>query len=245
MINYIICLDNKNEVQLYKKIIHKLMNSMNLIYKIYFFSSFEVKSNQSIFKNICGKKIYIFDSNIDMLAYAKNIRNLGDVNSQIIVILNKEIDKNFNLIRNRKLYSLDIIFKDNNFINTLEIYLDVDISILNRDKTLCFKYNNEIFHILYNDIYYIEKNLHNNDSTIVTKDNEYIINFSINRLMEVLEKDYRFFKSHRSCIVNLDNIVSFDISNKTIKFKDTEINLVSRDKKRELKERLNRRYQKQ
>ena len=244
MINYIICLDSKSEVQFYKKVIQKSMNEINLAYKIYFFSSFEVKKNQIILKNILGKKIYILDSNMDMLAFAKNIRNLGDVSSQIIVILDKEEINNINLIRYRKLYSLDIILKNESFISTLEMYLDVDVSILNRNKTLCFKYNNEIFNILYNDIYYIEKNLHNNDSTIVTKDNEYIINFSINKLMEILEKDYRFFKSHRSCIVNLDNIVSFDISNKIIKFKDTEINLVSRDKKQKLAERLYSNYQK-
>ena len=63
-----------------------------------------------------------------------------------------------------------------------------------------------------------------------------------NKLMKLFDKDYRFFKTHRSCIVNLDNIVSFDISNNIIRFKDKEINLVSRSNKRILKDKLTDKY---
>ena len=56
--------------------------------------------------------------------------------------------------------------------------------------------------------------------------------------MKILGDDPRFFKCHRSCIVNLNNIKVFDIDKNIIKFKNGETNLVARDKKRELKDRL-------
>lgn len=245
MINYIICVDSLKKLHFYKRNISNVMKKRDFTYKINYDLKLNKKSNKSIFSNVCGKKIYIFDydnSNIDMLNYAKDIRNLGDDNSQIIVVLDNKLTKDINLIEARKLYSLDIIFNDDSLVKNFNMYLDVDISILNRDKALCFKYNNELFNILYNDIYYIEKNLYNNDSTIITKDNEYTINLSINKLMKLFDKDYRFFKTHRSCIVNLDNIVSFDISNNIIRFKDREINLVSRSNKRILKDKLTDKY---
>ena len=81
--------------------------------------------------------------------------------------------------------------------------------------------------------------MNNNDSTIVTKDNsKYIINKSINKLMEMFRDEKNFFKTHRSCIVNLDNITCFDIKRNIIKFKSSQINLVSRNRRKELKNRL-------
>ena len=245
MINYIICVDDIKKLYFYKEIIQKIMRRNNLVYDVHHILNLYKKNEQLICNNICGKKIFIFDydnSNIDMLNYAKDIRNLGDDSSQIIVVLDKNLNNSINLIEARKLYLLDIIFYDDSFNKNFNMYLEIDISILNRDKALCFKYNNELFHILYNDIYYIEKNLYNNDSTIITKDNKYRINLSINKLMEILGRDYRFFKSHRSCIVNLDNVVSFDISNSIIKFKNMAIDLVSRTNKKILKEKLTERY---
>ena len=129
---------------------------------------------------------------------------------------------------------LNFISKKNNVKKELNFSLNVAYNILRRQNSLVFQYNSEIFQILYTDICYIEKNLNNNDSTIVTKDNsKYIINKSINKLMEMFRDEKNFFKTHRSCIVNLDNITCFDIKRNIIKFKSSQINLVSRNRRKE------------
>ena len=170
------------------------------------------------------------------LELARKIRNNGDWTSQIIVITTYVEYKNLGFTN--RLLMLDFISKFSNINENLKLSLKVALNILNRQSALSFKYNSEIFQILYNDIYYIEKNLNNNDSTIVTKNNTYTIKCSINKLMETLSNDPRFFKSHRSCIINLNNVISFDIDSNIIKFKNKEINLVSRDKKKKLKDKI-------
>lgn len=51
-------------------------------------------------------------------------------------------------------------------------------------------------------------------------------------------EDPRFMKVHRSCIINLLNVKSYDITNNKIKFENKETDLIARDKKKELKEKL-------
>ena len=242
MINYILYVNNNDKVQYYKKNIQEFMINKKTDYKLYCYVN--INNNDKLIKdNIDGKKIYIIDVEDNELEYAKKVRNFNDYCSQIIVLIDRDIGNDVDWIVAKKLFLLDVIYKDCNYRKKFNMYLNIDYNIINKNKALCFKYNNELFHILYDDIYYIEKNLNNNDSTIVTKDNKYIINLSINKLMKVLDMDYRFFKSHRSCIINVDNIVSYDISNNIIKFKNKEISLVSRSKKKELKDRLYDKYQ--
>ena len=45
-------------------------------------------------------------------------------------------------------------------------------------------------------------------------------------------------KTHRSCIVNLKNITSVDLSRNIIFFENAQIDLIAKDKKSELKSRL-------
>lgn len=85
---------------------------------------------------------------------------------------------------------------------------------------------------------YIEKSLNNNNCKIVTNDGEYFTRDTIQHLEETLSNDQRFMKTHRSCIVNLSNVSSVDLANNIIFFPNKQIDLIARNKKRELKERL-------
>lgn len=239
MINFIIYEDNKITRKLYKDIIRKFMGIKNYNYHIYEFSKYSKELGIKINKEIIGKKIYLLDIEVpgmSGLELARKIRSKGDWTSQIIVITTYEEYKNLGFTN--RLLMLDFISKYGNINENLKLSLKVALSILNRQATLSFKYNSEIFQILYSDIYFIEKNLNNNDSTIITKNNHYIIKCSINKLMETLSNDPRFFKSHRSCIININNVISFDIDNNIIKFKNAETNLVARDKKKKLKDKI-------
>ena len=74
----------------------------------------------------------------------------------------------------------------------------------------------------------------------MTKNNVYTIRKTIKELEKDLAKEIHFFKTHRSCIVNLKNIKYIDFENNTITFVNKTIDLLSRQNKRALKERMKR-----
>lgn len=236
MINFIIYEDDESLRSTYKNIIRNFMRNLN--YDIYDFSKFNKEVYDKI-KNIMGKKIFLLDAEVtgvSGLEIAKNIRNSGDWDSQIIVIT--ECERYLELSFTTRLLRFDFISKFSDIKRELYFSLNTAYNILNNRDTLVFKCGGEIFQLLYNDIYYIEKNLCDNDSTIFTRGDSYVIKSSINKIMEKIGDDPRFFKCHRSCIVNLNNICSFDMNNNVIRFRDAEVNLISRDKRKELKDKL-------
>lgn len=230
--------DNDNEaVTVYKRILLKLKESTSIDYSVNIIEELNDFSLNNM--SSTGKKIFLI--NIDSrdalgIKLIKKIRGHGDWTSQVIVTTFHNIKNN-----NTSLYRLlvlDCISKTNNFINRVYDALMTAINILFSGATLNFRTNNEIFQVLYNDICYIEKNLNDNDSTIFTKNNSYTIKCSINKLLKNLKVDSRFIKTHRSCIVNINNISCFDMKNNIIKFGKLETNLISRNNKKLLKDKI-------
>lgn len=99
--------------------------------------------------------------------------------------------------------------------------------------------DNKIFVISLDDIYYIEVN--EKDSLIYTKDAVYISKVKISKLEEILPKE-KFYRTHRSYIVNLDKIVEVEPwfnSTYVLKIADLKFKVpVSRNKIKEFKELL-------
>ena len=99
--------------------------------------------------------------------------------------------------------------------------------------------DNKIFVISLDDIYYIEVN--EKDSLIYTKDAVYISKVKISKLEEILPKE-KFYRTHRSYIVNLDKIVEVEPwfnSTYVLKIADLKFKVpVSRNKVKEFKELL-------
>lgn len=184
--------------------------------------------------NTCNNKVYILgDENPDIsIKIAKSIRGNGDWNSQIIIINRELIDYN-----DDKLLILDHLVSDDLLMENLKVTLSTASKIIDSKKSLCFKMFGEIFKIPYRDILYIEKNNNKNYCTIVTNDDFYIINDTINNLEEKLESSC-FFKTHRSCIVNLENVCSYDCSSNTLYFDKHCVDLITREKRPILKNRL-------
>ena len=133
---------------------------------------------------------------------------------------------------------LDFISKFYNCEENLKETLKLAYEIVSGHASLNFQYNGEHLQIPYNDILYIEKNVDDAYSTVVTRSERIRIKQAIGIIEEELTKDPRFFRSHRSCVVNLDNITSVKLKDCTIFFGKLETPLLSRDKKRELKIRL-------
>ena len=65
------------------------------------------------------------------------------------------------------------------------------------------------------------------------------INIRLKEVEEKLKDDPRFFRTHRSCIVNTFKIKNIDFVTGIIDFGKIKTNLLSRDKKKEFKKILN------
>ena len=238
MINFIIYEDEKKYRELYVSIILKLIGSMQYAYQIVEIDKFD-KNTMSKINNLVGKKIFIIDIEVpgkSGLDLARDIRNNGDWNSQMIVVTTHEHLKNTTLTS--RLLMLDFITKYYDLENSLSESLKVSLGIVESHKSLNFQYNGELYQIPYNDILYIEKNVDDAYSTIVTKKENIEIKRMIGTIENELKIDPRFFRTHRSCIVNLDNITSVELRDCIIHFGDKETMLLSRDKKPYLKELL-------
>jgi DNA-binding LytR/AlgR family response regulator len=112
----------------------------------------------------------------------------------------------------------------------------MDLRIIDKNKSLNFRYNGEIYKIPFKDILYIERDTDIDISIIHTKNREIEINKTINELEDILRYENAFLKTHRSCIVNTSRINKVDWKNSIIEFSTGDtIDLISRDRKKGLK----------
>lgn len=235
MINFIIYEDEKKFRDLYVSIILKLIGSMKYAYRIIEIPKYN-KETLSKINDITGKKIFILDIEVPEksgLDLAREVRCRGDWESQMIIVTTHEHMKD--TAYTSKLLMFDFISKYYNCEENLKESLNYSINILNHHKSLNFQYNGELFQIPYNDILFIEKNVEDSYSTIVTKEKKIKIKKMIGTIEEELKDDKRFFRTHRSCIINIANITSIELRDCIINFGNINTNLLSRDKKSELK----------
>lgn len=240
--NFIIYEDNKKWQQLYKNSILKLIGNTNDKYNIEIMEKFEEKRFKEI-NQVLGKKIYLLDLEVpgkDGLDFAREIRKNGDWYSPIIIITSHECFKNEGYTS--KILMLDFIVKKENIQNQLIESIKIALEINKEKESFNFTFNNEYYQIPYDDIYYFEKNLNDNYTTIVTKNQSYKIKESITKLTNQLHEFPNFFKSHQSCIVNLKNIEKVDFTNNIIYFSNCHTSLLSRGSKKELKNKLAKGY---
>ena len=235
MINFIIYEDEKNFRDKYISIILKLVGNMKIAYRIVEFSKYD-KNTLSKIKKLIGKKIFIFDIEVPGktgLDLAREIRNNGDWKSPMIIVTTHEQLKNAAFTS--KMLMLDFISKFYDCENSLKETLKLSLKILESQKSLDFQYNGELYQIPYDDILFIEKNVEDLYSTIITKTERIKIKKMIGLIEEELSNEKRFFRTHRSCIININNLTSIELRECLMHFGEIETPLLSRDKKRELK----------
>lgn len=236
--NFILYEDAKEYTKRYKDVIHKLLGTTTLNYKITELNEYNETTKKELEK-IEGNKIYILDIEVpgkNGLELARKIRKTGDWTSPIIIVTSHEEFKTVGYTA--KILMLNFITKNNDLekdlLETLEVALEINMS----KKSLCYSNKGDLYHIPYQDILYIEKNLNDNMCTVITANNTYNIRETIINLEEKLSDDINFVKTHRSCIVNLKNIKYVDFENNIITFCNKEIDLLSRAHKKHLKERM-------
>lgn len=234
--NFIIYEDDSSFVKTYRSVINRIMGGNKINYNVFELNSFNDYLNLD---NNGVNKVYIFDIEVPGktgIELAKKIRKDGDWSSPIILVSNHIEFQNIGYTKN--LLMLDFILKDINIYDNLYGALNIALEINSSKKTFCFSKRGELFQIPYQDILYIEKNINDNCSMIVTKGDSYQIRETIQNLEKEFSDSEFFFKSHRSYLVNLNNIKHIDFDVGEITFSKNGKALVSRSNKKKLKERM-------
>ncbi len=235
MINFIIYEDEEYFGNLYKNVIHKFMGNSDDQYKIYSFSEYSDEIIKFI-KGLTGQNVFIFDievkgkSGLDLAREVRAVKKT--MNDQIIIVTAHQ-----DLIQNafhKKILMVDFISKFDELEERLLLCFHEIYEIFNSNKFLSFKQDSEIIRIPYNDILFIEKDKNDECLYIETDNCRYKYRTNIAKIEHLLENDKRFFKTHRSCIVNTFKITKLNTSIPIIYFNNKYTTCLSRDKKKEL-----------
>ncbi len=239
MVNFVIYEKDKELKELYVRIIKKFFYTKRENYKIYECDQYCSKYSKND-TPIGGSKIYLLDLDIadyDMCDFARSLRQDGDFISPIILLTQ---NNRKNLIDNlHNILYLDFLIIDENIVVSLLRSLKEAYRLVTRYDVYTFSAFDEIYRLLYDDIYLIEKNLNDDSVTIYTKDDSYLHFISIKGAENMLSADPRFFKTHRSCILNIYNVLSYDRKNNIVTFNNgLTTNLVSKSRRAKLAELL-------
>lgn len=231
MLNFIVV----DDIEFFRKQVSNtiLKFSFNIeeeVYK-YVFDEYN-KDFKKISNSKLENKIYVLDietKNSNGIEEARKIRKF-DKECKIVFLTLYENTYGGNLLRS----SLDFYFiskTENIGLNNalLNCFMNIYNSIKSNEK-LSLIQNNFLYNIKYDDIYYIKSEF--GESIIQTKNKRIMIKKSLSSLLIKLP-DF-FFQCHRSCIVNLKNIVF--IGKKIIFSNGKEINKISKYRKKLLVE---------
>lgn len=235
--NFILYEDDNEFINCYQEAITKVMLNSKVDYEVLKINNYDEYSNKKL-KNIIGNKIYILDIEVpgkNGLDLAREIRKGGDWTSPIIIVTSHEEFKTVGFTG--KILMLDFITKNDNVMGSLIDALSVALEITCGKPIYKFSYKGQYYSIPLDEIIYFEKSLNDNNSIIVCENDEYVVRKTISSIALELENT-SFFKTHRSCIVNINKILKIDYDRGIIFFKDSETNLLSRSNKKKLMEKM-------
>lgn len=232
MVSFIFYGSNNNLKNECVKTIKRFLYTTADCYKIYEFETFNSKIEKEL-EHIEGVRIYILDLDnptYDTCTFARKIREKRDIESQIILIT--ERDKSNVLDDLNNILYLDLLTYDDNLEKALMKSINDAYEIVTRHSVYSFSSFDEVYRLPYNDVYIINKNKKSDSVTIYTKDDSYIHNVSLNFVDESLNVDPRFLKVHRSSIINIHKVSFYDVKSNTIYFDNgMQTSLISRDRK--------------
>lgn len=234
MIKFIVCDDNKEAVEIASKSITKAMMPYETEYKIFKFNKYDDKLKEQI-KDEFNTKIFILDIEMPVvsgLEIASEIRNTDDDSVIIFVTAHPECK---NDIFYSRLEAIDFISKYYRYEERIGETIEHVLKKRFRNKTLDYTFGHVYNRIPYKEINYIEKEQLQNRCIIhlTSKETKYIADTITNILKKLSPL---FFQTHKSCIINLDNIRCIDYAKYTIYFKNGEsINLLTPSARKELR----------
>lgn len=237
MIHFVVCEDEKEIRKNTVDQIFRFMMNYDIDYKISEFDNYNEKFNK-LAQEKDGFKVYFLDIKTDKgsgIDAARMIREKYEDWNSIIIILTSYSEYKYEVLSSR-LYILDFINKLNN--STKKIQEDLEIAMKTYDdidKSLKFEYNHTYYKIDYRQIVYIEKEPDSKRCIIKTKTGEQVMPGTLTEVYKKL--DNRFFKTHKSLIINTKEIYKYERKLNKITFKNGDYTyLISRDKKKELLE---------
>lgn len=226
MINFIVCDDNKEILQLINKIINKIMFKTKIGYEVFQYIDYNQIKNYN--KN---NVIYILDievGNISGIDIARRIR-LKDYKSPIIFLTSH--GELANTIIEDDIMFLSFINKFNNMEKRLEQAIKTAVNILNNNQVVEIIDKDTTYYIDQNDVYYIKSEKLSKKSIIKTT-NELKVNKTLKELEQLFPN---LIRSHKSCLVNKSKITQISKEKNCIRFSNGEvIYLLSNNYKKDL-----------
>ena len=232
MINYIIS-DEYNDAVKTKTIIENYMMNFDIEVRYHLFN---IKDNfKEKINSIKGFKVYILNDDLKRLGIelAEYIRSeLDDWNSIIILVTKHSETKNEYI--GKKLFLFDCIIKDYFYekvlkedLNHIKKYYD------NRENCLTFESNRIIKKLDFRNIEMITKEKDSKKCIIKSSVGSFYTSESLKDVCKRL--DNRFIKINRSCIVNSDKVVEYDLNENKITLKNGITSFdISRDNKKNI-----------
>ena len=220
MINFIICDDNEFFLTEIYNIISDFCINRNINFKIYAFTNYNCDFLEIMKKEI-ENKIYILDietpcgNGIDI---AKKIRHF-DLNSFLIFISSYTVKYINKVVASDTMY-LGYISKRQNYKDELIKKLKKIFKLGFQKNIVRFKDQGIIYTFDMRSIICITADSKKRRSIIYTNDGKTEVRTTLKDLKKIL--DYRFEYSHRSCIINHEQVTYIDTIVKVIKFKNGE-----------------------
>ena len=234
MINFVIVDDNKSQRKIISNIILKNMMKNKIDFNIIEFDDYN-NSVLNYIKNDNHDTVYILDLELpsgDGIDIARQIRNKYENWISPIIIITVHTSLYYEVYKQR-LQILDFIGKCECVDKNLSENIDICLKMLNKEKTYRYTYKGIEYTINLNNIDFIQRE--GRQIKIVTKDNCYYQNTSINKIKNSLPSN--FIVSSKGILVNLKNVEKIDWSILKVFFKDkNEGFLVSKSHKKEIDE---------
>lgn len=217
MLNILICDDDERITTQVYDLLYKIKNKHNIDFKI------DIHNNGEF--SIDKKAVYdiaILDIEMDSISGLKVAENLKNNNPDVIIIIltsySDYLDSAMKISVFRYLSKpIDEQRFIKNFIEALEHYRSIS-------KQIVATSNDEVSYIKTKDILYLENLKHG--SLIVTKTNSIKTNKKPLEWAEIINQRDRFVFSHKSFLVNLQNIVNFDKTTITFKIRDEHLDVI-------------------
>ena len=235
MLRFIVCEDNKDFLNRICNVINRVMINYNFEYKTNKFTSY-TKEIEKIIKKKYEQKIYILDIELGDISGLEIASEIREQDSESIIIFLTSHGEHKNDIFYSRLLAIDYISKDRLWTDRLAATLGYVIKLINKRRVLAFEFSHNSYRVPLDNILYIEKIQDNQKCLINTLDGEqFEIIITISELLKKLGPN--FFKSHKSCIINIDKIKKINYADNTITFINDEcVYLLSNRRKKQLRE---------
>lgn len=239
MINFIICEDEPELLNMYEQQIDKFMMKYDIEYKCHKFNCYGKRWTR-VTQNIIGFKIYLLDikteegSGIDA---ARIIREENDDWVSMIIMISGYQEYKYEAL-GKRLMLVDFINKNDRFEQKLQDALLICMKNYdNKYKSIKYTYKNVAYNIEFRNIIKIEKEQESKRCIIYTDERKYYIQGSLNDVLTKLDK--RFFKCSRGTAINIEKVESYNFKENIAKLKNKEeFKDISREKRREMYNRV-------